>query len=82
MKLGKNSPYEQNCKKVANYYRTIYRSNWITKTEKAAKIIYKAGTKRTPRTRYLFGFGAKPLVIFHHLLPNKVFDSIMKRMYK
>ena len=60
----------------------IYKSNWITKTEKAAKIIYKAGTRRHPRTRYLFGFGAKTLVIGHKLLPNRLFDNIMRKMYK
>ena len=60
----------------------MYNSNWITKTEKAARIIYKAGTKRKPKTRYLFGFGAKPLVIGHSILPNKVFDTIMRKMYK
>ena len=79
---GKNSPYEQKCNKIANYYRSIYKSNWITKTEKAAMIIYKAGTKNKPKIRYLFGFGAKPLVIAHSILPNRVFDNIMKNMYK
>ncbi len=39
-----------------------YGGNMLSKPELIAKTIRKAVTKRRPRTRYLIGFGAKPMV--------------------
>ena len=84
LKSSKNSPYEETSKKVASIYKELYggKSNLLTKPEVVAKKISKAVNKKHPKTRYLFGFGAKPMVFMHWLLPNKAFDSIMKNMYK
>ncbi len=84
LKSSKNSPYEEESKKVANIYKKLYggKSNLLTKPKIVAKKISKAVNKKHPKTRYLFGFGAKLMVFMHWLLPNKAFDSIMKNMYK
>ena len=80
---GKNSPYEKDCKMVSKVYRTFYSgdSKLFTKPEMVAKKIAKAVNKKNPRTRYLFGLGAKLMIFMHWLLPNKAFDYIMKKMY-
>lgn len=84
LNAGKNSLYEEICTKVSKIYKELYGgdSKLMTKPEAVAKKISCAVNKKHPKTRYLFGFGAKPLVFMHWILPNKVFDSIMKNMYK
>ncbi|MFG1820282.1 oxidoreductase [Kribbella sp. NPDC049174] len=44
-----------------------------------ADAIAKAVTARRPRTRYLVGFAAKPLVTLRRLLPDRAFDYTIKR---
>ena len=84
LNAGKNSPYEETCTRVAKIYKDIYGGNskLMTKPEKVAKKISYAVNKKHPKTRYLFGFGARPMVFMHWILPNKAFDFIMKNMYK
>jgi hypothetical protein len=43
-----------------------------------ANTIAKAVTARRPRTRYAVGFGAKPMIFLHSILPNRWFDSFMR----
>ena len=80
---SKNSPYEDISNKIAGLYKDLYGGNskLLTKPEVVAKKISKAVNKKHPKTRYLFGFGAKPMVFMHWLLPNKWFDYIMRKMY-
>lgn len=84
LNAGKNSPYEEICTKVSKIYRSLYGGNskLMTKPEIVAKKISYAVNRKHPKTRYLFGFGAKPMVFMHWILPNKLFDFIMKNMYK
>ena len=84
LKSSENTPYENESIKVASIYKELYggKSNLLTKPEVVAKKISKAVNKKHPRTRYLFGFGAKLMIFAHFILPNKTFDSIMKNMYK
>lgn len=41
------------------------------------QVVVKAVNARRPKPRYLIGFGAKPLVFAHAILPTRVFDFIM-----
>ena len=50
----------------------------LSKPELIAKTIRKAVTKRRPRTRYLIGFGAKPMVWTHKIFGDRVFDWVIK----
>lgn len=81
---GKDSPYEEMCNKVSKVYKDLYGgdSKLLTNPKVVAKKISKAVNKRNPKTRYLFGFGAKPMVFMHWILPNRAFDYIMRKMYK
>ncbi len=47
-----------------------------------AKAIVRAASARRPKTRYLLGPGAKPLVTLHTLLPDRVFDAVLKRVFR
>lgn len=46
--------------------------------EVVARAIVKAAAARRPRTRYRIGFGAKPLVFAKRILPDRVFDRLIK----
>jgi short-subunit dehydrogenase len=44
-----------------------------------AKTIGKAVTARRPKTRYAVGYGAKPMIFLHGLLPDRWFDAFIRR---
>ena len=44
-----------------------------------AATIAKAVTARRPKTRYAVGYGAKPMIFLHALLPNRTFDAFIRR---
>jgi NAD(P)-dependent dehydrogenase (short-subunit alcohol dehydrogenase family) len=50
--------------------------------EVIAKTVVRAASARRPKTRYLLGPGAKPLVTLHALLPDRVFDALIKRVFR
>jgi hypothetical protein len=47
--------------------------------ELIAKTIAKAVTARRPKTRYAVGYGAKPMIFLHDVLPNRWFDAFILR---
>src|SRR5450755_4414765 len=47
-----------------------------------AKAVVRAAAARRPKTRYLLGPGAKPLVTMHRFLPDRVFDRILMRVFR
>jgi NAD(P)-dependent dehydrogenase (short-subunit alcohol dehydrogenase family) len=44
-----------------------------------AKAISKAASAKRPKARYAVGFGAKPLIGLHAVLPDRTFDAVIKR---
>jgi len=48
--------------------------------ELIARTIRKAVTARRPRTRYAVGFGAKPMIAMHSVLPDRAYDAVMRRV--
>jgi len=44
-----------------------------------ANAIGKALTARRPKTRYAVGFGAKPMIFLHSVLPDRSFDAFIRR---
>ena len=47
--------------------------------ELIAKTIVKAVTTRRPKTRYAVGYGAKPIIFMHDVLPDRAFDALIRR---
>ena len=43
-----------------------------------AKVIAKAATAKRPKTRYLVGQGARPIVWLRRALPDRAFDAVMR----
>jgi NAD(P)-dependent dehydrogenase (short-subunit alcohol dehydrogenase family) len=44
-----------------------------------ADTIAKAVTARRPRTRYAVGYGARPIIFLHGVLPDRAFDTFIRR---
>ena len=43
-----------------------------------AKAIVRAVGARRPRTRYAVGMGAKPVILARRVLPDRVFDRLVR----
>jgi NAD(P)-dependent dehydrogenase (short-subunit alcohol dehydrogenase family) len=68
--------YAAEAQRAADLLASSYSSRWLSQPEVIARAITKAATVRKPKTRYLVGFGAKPLVFLHAVLPTRVFDWV------
>jgi NAD(P)-dependent dehydrogenase (short-subunit alcohol dehydrogenase family) len=44
-----------------------------------ANAITRAVTARRPKTRYAVGYGARPMIFLHEVLPDRWFDAFMRR---
>ncbi len=80
---GRGSVYEDACAHTADVYEAVYsgKVKFLTSSDKAAKMIFRASTVKHPRTRFLFGFGSRSLLFLHTVLPQRLFDRVMRRMY-
>jgi hypothetical protein len=47
----------------------------------AAKAILRAATARRPKTRYMVGYGARPLILLSRIIPDRVFDAVTRRLF-
>lgn len=77
-KTSANGAYAEMANKAADGMIKNYSGNMLSKPELIAKTVRKAVTKRRPRTRYLIGFGAKPMVWTHKIFGDRVFDWVIK----
>lgn len=75
---AKGSVYESSAIKTAQGMKKQYNSNMLSNPIVVTKAISKAINSSRPKARYLIGFGAKPLVLLHAVLPTRFFDKIMK----
>lgn len=77
--VSKGGAYEQEAMITAHGMRRQYNSNLLSKPEVISRVIIKAVNTYNPKTRYLVGFGAKPVVWMHALLPDRWYDKLMHR---
>lgn len=74
---AKNGAYEHAAQKTAEGMKKQYHGKMMSDPIIIAKTIAKAIAQKKPKARYLVGFGAKPLVFLHTILPTRLFDYIM-----
>ena len=77
-KTSTNGAYAEMANKAADDMIKNYSGDLLSKPALIAKTVRKAVTKRRPRTRYLVGFGAKPMVWTHRLFGDRVFDWVLR----
>lgn len=75
---AKGGAYEEYANKAAEGMIKNYSGNMLAKPELIAKTIKKAVTKKRPKTRYLVGFMAKPMVLTQKIFGDRVYDWVIK----
>jgi NADP-dependent 3-hydroxy acid dehydrogenase YdfG len=74
-----NGPYGPQGSAVASSLTSESTHRRSSPPELIAQTITRAVTARRPRTRYAVGYGAKPLIFLHGLLPDRTFDAFIRR---
>lgn len=77
-KSSANGAYAEIANKAAEGMIKNYSGSLLSKPEPIAKTVRRAVTARRPRTRYLIGFAAKPMVWTHKIFGDRVFDWVIQ----
>lgn len=79
---SRNGVYAAQAQRVAANMRKLYSpSSNLSEPEVISRTILRALEARRPKTRYLVGFGAKPSVFLHTVLPDRLFDKVARRIF-
>lgn len=73
-------PYAPQGNAVADSLASESNARRSSQPELIGRTIRRAVTARRPRTRYAVGFGAKPMIAVHALLPDRTYDAMMRRV--
>ncbi|WP_323099424.1 oxidoreductase [Intrasporangium sp. YIM S08009] len=73
-------PYANQGNAVADSLDSESNARRSSPPELIGRTIRRAVTARRPRTRYAVGFGAKPMITAHALLPDRTYDAMMRRV--
>lgn len=76
-----NGAYAEAANRAANGMIRNYSGSMLSRPELIAKTVRKAVMKRRPCTRYLIGFGAKPMVWTHKIFGDRVFDWLIRNFF-
>ena len=79
---SRNGVYAEQAHRVAANMRKLYSpSSSLSEPKVISRTILRALEARRPKTRYLVGFGAKPSVFLHTVLPDRLFDKVARRIF-
>jgi NAD(P)-dependent dehydrogenase (short-subunit alcohol dehydrogenase family) len=67
---------------AATVVRVLSAGGLASSPEVIAKAIGRAVTARRPRTRYAVGLGAKPAIYARRVLPDRVFDALVRLTFR
>lgn len=81
LKVSGEGPYKNQVQTKSKNFIKQYSSNLASEPKLIAKCIGKAVTKRHPKTRYLIGYGAKPLVYFQKIFGDRLFDKLISKIF-
>ena len=82
-RTAQGTVYADRASHTAEMLRTAYGQDntLLTPPSKVARVILRAAEAKRPRTRYLFGFGARGLVAANALLPDRAFDRLINGIF-
>lgn len=81
-KTSGKGAYSNLANKVADGMLELYSGKNLTDEDVLGKAIAKAATDKKPKTRYVKGYMAKPMMMMRKWLGDKVFDKMMMQPYK
>ena len=70
--------YAKTATESAASLKKRYTSNQPTLPDVIAKTIFKAVAAKKPKTRYVVGYGARPMIFLRKVLSDRLFDQIIK----
>lgn len=76
---ARGGAYETQARKISRSMKNLYARKMLSSPAVITKAIIDAVEAEKPKTRYLVGFGAKPLVALKQVLPDRAFDALMSR---
>lgn len=76
--LSQGGVYEKAAGKAADGMMKLHGNRLMSKPAVIAKTIGKAVNAQKPKARYVVGFGGKPLLFLHFILPARCYDWIVK----
>lgn len=79
-KTSDSGAYAEKANKAADGMAKMYASNQLSDASVIANAIMKAVTARKPKTRYVAGYMAKPVLFLRHWLSDRMFDRIVQSM--
>ncbi len=77
-----NSAYAEQARTVATVLERSLASGTGSPPEIVAETIGRAVTARRPKARYAVGRGARTLILARRLLPDRIFDRAMGRLFR
>lgn len=78
--LSSEGVYGESALNSAESMIQLYGGDKLTEPKVIGHTITKAVMAKKPKTRYLVGYGAKPLVFLRRLLSDRMFDKIIRKM--
>lgn len=78
-KTSGHTAYAEQTKKILRLFSSFKRAQ---PPQVVADAVLKAVTAKDPKTRYVMGGGARPLLLLRKLLPDKAFDWTMRQAFK
>ncbi len=76
---SKEGAYAADAARAAEKLEKRYaQSGVMTKPGTVARMIVKAAASKHPRTRYLLGYGAKPMVYIHKIFGDRVYNRLAR----
>ena len=77
--INDDSPYYDSCRSSVQKMETDERNG--CSPESVARVIHKLGVKKHPKAKITVGFSYKVLVFINKILPDKLRNSLLKRIY-
>jgi NAD(P)-dependent dehydrogenase (short-subunit alcohol dehydrogenase family) len=71
-------PYAGQARAMARTLDGEVNARFVSPPSVVADAVARAVTARRPRTRYVVGTGARPLIVLRELLPDRAFDTLMR----
>ena len=77
-----SGPYAAQARAVAAVLERSLGAGTGSPPEVVAEAIGRAVTARRPKSRYAVGRGARSIILARRLLPDRVFDRVMRRLFR
>lgn len=78
---AEGSAYAAQVEAVAGWMRSESTAKRLSPPSVIADTVKKIVTARKPHTRYVVGFGGKPLLILRRILPDRAFDYVVSIVF-